>query len=70
MVAATNTEKLLLFIKAEQRARMLSDPELARRAGLGVNTVRHMFQTRNANMATICILLDYFGYELMPVRKA
>jgi len=57
------------FVKTRRKALRLSQPELAKRAGVGLRLVRDIEQgKRSLQMAKVNLVLSLFNHELGPVK--
>ena len=57
------------FVKTRRKTLNLSQPDLAKRAGVGLRLVRDIEQGKKSlQMAKVNLVLSLFGHELGPVR--
>jgi len=64
------SEILSHFIKRKRKELGITQTELAGRAGVGLRFLRELEQGKpSLRLDKVNLLLDMFGYEMMPARK-
>jgi len=64
------SEILSHFIKRKRKELGITQAELAGRAGVGLRFLRELEQGKpSLRLDKVNLLLDMFGYEMMPARK-
>jgi y4mF family transcriptional regulator len=64
------SEILSHFIKRKRKELRITQAELAGRAGVGLRFLRELEQGKpSLRLDKVNLLLDMFGYEMMPARK-
>jgi y4mF family transcriptional regulator len=64
------SEILSHFIKRKRKELRITQTELAGRAGVGLRFLRELEQGKpSLRLDKVNLLLDMFGYEMMPARK-
>ena len=62
--------KLSLFVKQKRRAAGLTQPELSKKAGVGLRFVRELEQGKETlRLDKVNQILNLFGYEMGPVKS-